>query len=149
MSYANSTINSYNQSVNWIQGEPPDGSAGYNFGTQTTLTSGTQYKLNFNIGTGSWLIIATGVIKINDATTAWEPSTFGVYDSDGATIAADSLCGTAATYNNGTNLSNTLTLWTNSSPVQTNPFYVGFTPNFGGSTVAPQITVNVEYVKIR
>jgi hypothetical protein len=148
MSYANSTINTYAQSTNWYQGEQADGASNAIVGTPTNLTSGTQYQEQFTLGRGSWIITVVSSITIKDATTAWSPSTFGVFDSAASTLASQSYCG-SATYANGTILYNTLTLWTNSSVLLTNPFYVGFTPVFAGSTVAPQIDVNIEAVKIR
>jgi hypothetical protein len=148
MSYANSTINTYAQQTNWYQGEQADGASGLTTGTLTTLGSGAQYQLDFTLGRGSWVITVTSTITIRDATTAWSPSIFAVYDSLGQNLGAQSLCG-SATYANGTILYSTLTLWTNSNVSITNPFYVGFTPEFAGSTTAPQISVNLEYVKIR
>jgi hypothetical protein len=148
MSYANSTINSYAQGTNWYQGEQSDGASDAIFPAQATLANGVQYFQQFNLGRGSWLITVTGTITINDGTTAWEPSIFGVFASGGQSLATQSLCG-LTTYANGTQLNNTLTLWSNSNTVLTNPFYVGFTPVYAGSTVDPQISIAIEVIKIR
>ena len=149
MSYASSTINTIEPSISWTQGSPADGASFAKLGTTTNLVSGTQVANPFNIAEGVWIITATVNVTVNDATTAWVPSTLGLYDSTNTLIGATSICG-EATYNSGTVIYQTLTLWVTSfATVQTNPFKIGFTPSFAGSTVAPTVLIDVDYIKIR
>jgi hypothetical protein len=149
MSYASSTINTIEPSISWTKGSPADGASFAKVGTITNLASGTQVASSFNIAEGVWIVTATVAVTVNDATTAWLPSILGLYDSTNTLIGGTSICG-EATYNDGTVIYQTLTLWVTSfATVQTNPFKIGFTPFFGGSTVAPTVLIDVDYIKIR
>ena len=149
MSYASSTINTIEPSISWTQGSPADGASFAKIGTTTNLVSGTQVTSSFNIAEGVWIVTATVTVTINDATTAWEPSDFTIYDGTNVSLGTITICG-SATYNSGTVLSQVLTLWIpNVTPTYINPFYVGFTPDFSGSTVAPTALIDAAFVKIR
>jgi len=149
MSYASSTVNTPNPSVSWSQGLPADGIYTPIVGTTVNLVSATQVQSPINLSKGVWLVLANVAVEVKDATTAWQPSVVGLYDDNGVIISATSICG-EATYNDGETIYQAFSVWVNNSPsIYPQPLYIGFTPVFGGSTVAPTVTIDVDLVKIR